>query len=129
MIYFEEYEDYEVVMEKNAKLLAIFVANLRKCSSLAPSFCNLAFNYDDSDDVTRGVINYVFMSLCGWSLPDLCRIAENIKGCDDIAGIESANNIKRADVPVIHPDVVVARVNPHSLRVSPSELKYPNAQP
>ena len=97
-------------MEKNAKLLAVFVANLHKCSSLAPSFCNLAFNYDDSDDVTRGVINYVFMSLCGCRSLTLPH-RENIKGCDDIAGIESASNIKRADVPVIHPDVVVARVN------------------
>ena len=47
---------------------------------------------------------------CGWSIPDLCRIAENIKDCDDIAGIEDASKVKRADVPVIYPDVVVSRV-------------------
>jgi hypothetical protein len=114
-------------LEKSAKLLAVFAANLRNCPSAALEFCSMVVDYDDSDDVTRGVMNYVFMSLCGWSIPDLCRIAENIKDCDDIAGIEGASNIKRADVPVIHPDVVVARVNPHHPRVHPSELKYPTA--
>ena len=76
-------------------------------------FDTIVVCYDDSDDVTRGVMNWVFMSLCGWSIPDLCRIAENIKDCDDIAGIEDASKVERADVPVIYPDVVVGKVNPH----------------
>jgi hypothetical protein len=99
MIYFTEDDDFEIISEKSAKLLAAFAVNLGNCPSAALEFCNIVCCYDECDDVTRGVINYVFISLCGWSIPDLCRIAENIKDCDDIAGIEGASNVKRADVP------------------------------
>src|SRR4051794_26131184 len=116
MLYFTEDEDCENILEKSAKLLAVLAANLPNCPSAALELCSMVVNYDDCDVVTRGVINYVFMSLCGWSLPDLCRIAENIKDRSDIAGIEAASNIKRANDPVIYPDVVVARVNPHHPR-------------
>jgi hypothetical protein len=127
MTYFTDDDDLEIIREKGAKLCAVFAANLSNCLSDCWEFCEILGCYDDSDDVTRGVMNWVFMSLCGWSIPDLCRIAENIKDCDDIAGIEDASKVKRADVPVIYPDVVVARVNPHHPRIDPSELKYPTA--
>jgi hypothetical protein len=126
MLYFTDDDDHEMFREKGAKFGAVFAANLSNCLS-EWEVREILDCYDDSDDVTRGVMNWVFMSLCGWSIPDLCRIAENIKDCDDIAGIEDASKVKRADVPVIYPDVVVGRVNPHHPRIDPSELKYPTA--
>ena len=129
MLYFTDDDDYEIAKEKCAKLLAVFATNLPTCPSDSWQFDTIVVCYDDSDDVTRGVMNWVFMSLCGWSIPDLCRIAENIKDCDDIAGIEDASKVERADVPVIYPDVVVGKVNPHHPRIHPSELKYPTAEP
>jgi hypothetical protein len=43
-------------------------------------FSDLIAEYDRCDPATQGIINYVLIAVCGWSLPTLLGIAD---GLDD----------------------------------------------